>query len=191
MPGRERRTRTAACASSRPDRGPANASEAREQELARDDHPLDLGRALADRAELDVAIELLDGEILREAVSAVDLDGEIRDAHGDLRGVELRHRRFLRRRAALVLQPAGAVCQEPRRLDLGGHVAEEILDRLELRDRLAELPPLLRVTERALEGALGHAEGERRDRIRQPVWHGQVGNRDIPYSIGWLGRPME
>src|SRR5450830_1752697 len=78
-------------------------SVARAQELAGNDHPLDLGRAFANRAELHVTVELFGREVLREAVSAMDLHGEIRHAHGDLRGVELRHRGLFRRDATLAL----------------------------------------------------------------------------------------
>src|SRR5436309_6235587 len=42
------------------------------QEASGDDELLDLRRALADRTELDVPVELLHGEVLDESVAAVD-----------------------------------------------------------------------------------------------------------------------
>ena len=68
----------------------------RREQLLGDDELLDLARALADRAELDVAVELLDREVLREPVAAVDLDRAVGRAHRDLGGVELGLRRELR-----------------------------------------------------------------------------------------------
>ena len=47
------------------------------EQLARDDEPLDLARALADGEELDVAEVLLGRIVLDEAVAAVDLDAVV------------------------------------------------------------------------------------------------------------------
>src|ERR1039457_760044 len=60
------------------------------EKALRDHEPLDFARALADGAELYVPVELLDGKVLDEAVTAVDLDGALGRAHGDLGRVELR-----------------------------------------------------------------------------------------------------
>src|SRR5687768_12150748 len=54
------------------------------QQAPRDHEFLDFARSFADRAELHVAIELLDREVLDEPVAAVDLHGPIRRADGDL-----------------------------------------------------------------------------------------------------------
>src|SRR5262249_14449323 len=67
---------------------------ARAQDLLGDRLALHVRRALVDRTDLGVAIELLRRELGREADAAVQLDAEARRALGDLRGVELRHRRF-------------------------------------------------------------------------------------------------
>jgi hypothetical protein len=57
-----------------------------------------------------------------------------------------------------VLHARGLQRQQPRGLDLGGHVGELELDRLVLGDRLAERLALLRVAEPELERALGDAD---------------------------------
>src|SRR5215216_1751286 len=72
-----------------------------------DDEPLNLGRALADLANLRVAHHSLDRIVARVAVAAVHLNGLERRPHGDLRAEELRHCRFLRERLALLGEPRG------------------------------------------------------------------------------------
>src|SRR5207249_6971908 len=69
--------------------------------------------------------------------------------------------------------------QKPRRLDLGRHVSELELDRLEVADGPAECVPLLRVGQRAVEARLGDsdsaacdvdtAELERRQSLLKPT----------------------
>src|ERR1700681_4453254 len=107
------------------------------EEAAGDDEPLDFTRPLADRAESHVAIELLDGEVLDEAVPSVDLDRLLRRPHGHFGGVELGLGGETRHLLAGVLRRRGPEGQEPRGVDLRRHVGEVELDRLELRDRLA------------------------------------------------------
>ena len=63
-----------------------------------------------------------------------------------------------------VLGGRGPLGQQARRVDLRRHLREVELDRLELADRLAELPPLLRVRERRLERAARDADREGGDR---------------------------
>ena len=77
--------------------------------------------------------------------------------------VELRDRRLLRERPALVLEPGGLVREQPSGVDLDGHVGELELHRLEVGDRPAELLPLLRVRDGEVEGALREADGHRGD----------------------------
>ena len=69
----------------------------RDEQLPRDDQPLDLARAFADRGQLDVAEVLLGRIVLHEAVAAVDLHAVVGDLHGDLARIQLRHRRLERR----------------------------------------------------------------------------------------------
>src|SRR5262249_59326126 len=92
------------------------------------------------------------------AVAAVDLQGPVRGAVRELARVELRLRRGEREVAPLVLQPCRLVDERAAGLDLRRYVGEPELHRLELRDRLAELLPLLRVRVREGVGALREAE---------------------------------
>jgi hypothetical protein len=74
-------------------------------------------------------------------------------------GEELR----LRRRELVVLphvlQPRGLVREEPAGLDSGRHIRQFELDRLELRDRAAELLAIERVGARGVERALCDPQG--------------------------------
>src|SRR5438034_6247356 len=130
----------------------------RQAEVTRDDRPLDLVRALADLEDLLVAVEARDRELVHEAVAAVELERPVRRTVRELAGEELRHRRRLREVAPLVLLPRGAVDEEPRRLDLGRHVDELLLNCLEGRDRPSELLPLACVGVREVVAALGETD---------------------------------
>src|SRR5512141_864824 len=113
------------------------------EDLPRYHEPLYLARSLVDLGDLRVAVVALDGELFRVAVAAEDLDR--------LRGLTARHlgREQLRLGALLRVRRAG--CLEPRRaidkqacgVDLGRHVGELPLDRLEVRDPLPEGVSLL------------------------------------------------
>src|SRR5687767_15768338 len=89
---------------------------------AGDDEALDLARPFVDLGDLRVAVVPLDGELLRVAVAAEDLDRLRGLPPRHLRGEELRLRAGLRHRLALVLEPRGAVDEEARRVDLRRHV---------------------------------------------------------------------
>ena len=123
------------------------------QNLARDYQALNFAGAFADGAEFHVAIKFFRRIILDEAVAAVNLHGFIRDAHGDFARVKLRHARFLRdarvvipRSDGAVGEPGGLIGQQPRRLDLRGHIRQLELNRLKFGDGFAELFALLRIT---------------------------------------------
>src|SRR5439155_19024101 len=111
-----------------------------------------------------VAVEALDRRLLHVPVPAVDLQRPVRDSVRELAGEELRHRRLPRERPALVLQPRRTVDERTTRLDLGCHVREPELDRLERGDRLPELLPLPRIFEREVVCALRAAGAHRGDR---------------------------
>ena len=78
-------------------------------------------------------------------------------------GLQLGHRRLLEERLAGVAQVRSAVREPARGLELGRDVGELELDRLELRDGLAELLAAARVVERHVEHRLGQAERQRGD----------------------------
>src|SRR5690242_3299361 len=62
------------------------------QQLAGDHKPLDFTGALANGAEFDVAIELLDGVVLDESIAAEDLNGLIGDPNRGFGREQLGHR---------------------------------------------------------------------------------------------------
>ena len=66
-------------------------------------------------------------------------------------------------RATLLLEPRGAVREQARGVDLGRHVGELPLDRLEVADPAPELLALLRVRARDVERGLRDAERLRGD----------------------------
>src|SRR4051794_11600630 len=117
----------------------ASAAAALQTKVPSDDHPLHLIRSLADLEDLLVAVEARDGVLVHEPVAAVDLERPVRRTMGELAREELCHRRRLAEAAALVLLPGRLPDEIARRLDLGGHVDEHRLHRLELCDRPAEL----------------------------------------------------
>src|SRR6266545_6799623 len=100
------------------------------QELSRDDHTLDLARALADGHQLDVAEILLGGIVLHESVAAMNLDAVLGNPHRHLARIQLRHRRLERRPMAAVLEERGAIREPAGGLDAGGGVGELPLNRL-------------------------------------------------------------
>src|SRR6202035_317441 len=125
---------------------------------------------------------LLDWEVANVAVAAADLNRLLSDLHGDLAGLQLRHRTL----GLLELTAVAALPQRPpdertRGLDLGRHVGKHECDRLVLDQGAAELLALLRIRERELERGAGDPqclraddrsreleclEGDRRARVR-------------------------
>src|SRR5690606_13933719 len=87
------------------------------EQLACDHEALNLARALANRRELDVTKVLLGRIVLDEAVAAEDLHGVLGRPHGNLTRVQLRDRGLACRPCTLILEPGGAIRQEPRGLD--------------------------------------------------------------------------
>ena len=74
--------------------------------------------------------------------------------------------------ATLLLQPRRPVDQEAGRVDLHRHVGELLLDRLEVRDAMAERTPLQRVFPRDVVGGLGDPERLRRNADAAAVQRG-------------------
>src|SRR5215210_1080848 len=127
------------------------------EQLLPDHHALDLGRALADQEQGSVAVEPLDLVLLGVAVAAVDAERLLHDLLARLGGEQLGHAGLEVGALARVLHARGLQGEQSRGLDLGGHVGELELDRLVLRDRLAEGLALLGVAQRQLERALRDA----------------------------------
>src|SRR5260221_9005054 len=128
------------------------------EQAARDHQPLDLAGAFVDLHHPGVAVVALDRVLLHVAVAAVDLNRLVGDPGRRLAGVELGHRRLARERTPAVLEPGGALEQEPRRLQAPLHLGELELHRLDPRDRTAERLALLGVPHRLLERRAHHAD---------------------------------
>ena len=94
----------------------------------------------------------------------MDLDGLRCGPGRQPAGLQLGHGRLLQERLAGVAKVGGPVGEPPCRLELGGDVGQLELDRLELRDRLAELHPLAGVVGGQVEHGLGQAERQGGDR---------------------------
>src|SRR5829696_4532943 len=77
------------------------------EELAADDHALDLRRPLADQQQRRVAVEALDLVLLGVAVAAVDAEALLDAEAPGLGGEELGHPRLEVRALAGVLQSGG------------------------------------------------------------------------------------
>src|SRR5215213_11982122 len=133
------------------------------QQLLADHHALDLGCALADEQQRRVAVEPLDLVLLGVAVAAMDAERLLHHLLAGLGGEQLRHAGLEVGALPGVLHAGGLQREQPRGLDLRGHVRELELDRLVLRDRLAERLALLRVAQRQLQGALCDAHTARGD----------------------------
>src|SRR4030095_14234580 len=125
-------------------------------ELVADDHPLDLGGALPDSVDTELAPQAFDRLLAHVATAPVDLDGGVGHPAGRLRTHELDGRRerveLLAIGATAGRLPADAVQHRFRGHDLRGHVRKHELDGLEGQEGLAELDPFLREREREVEG---------------------------------------
>ena len=124
-----------------------------------DDQLLNLSRTLEDVVDLRVAVPALDGELARVAVAAEDLDRPLGDPHGDLAGLELRHRALGVLEWHLVAaHPRRAPHQQACGVDLELHAGQREGDRLVLDDLATELLALLGVLQRVLVGGAGDAQ---------------------------------
>src|SRR5438093_340601 len=122
---------------------------------------------LADAAHAGLAIPALQRKLLRYPVAAVDLHGGIDHAAEHLARVQLGDRRLDARVLAAIRFPRALPDEPPTcaQLDLG--VREHPLDRLALRELLAEGLALLRVLDRHL--VRGHGDAEVGRRVREAV----------------------
>src|SRR4051812_13124686 len=128
-----------------------------------DHEALDLARALVDLGHLRVAVVALGREFLRVAVAAEHLDRLARPLARDAAREQLRLRALDRVRVARLLQARRAPDERAGGLDLGLHVGELLLDRLEAADRPAERVAVLRVGGRDVERGLRDADRLRGD----------------------------
>src|SRR5580704_9046525 len=129
------------------------------QKPARNDHPHDLVGAFEDLVNAQVAQIALDGKVLQVAVAAMQLQRLVDDLEPDVGRKALAHRRGLGRLGRLGVEQEGrAPDQEPRGVELGRHVGQLELRRLEVGDRLAELLALDDVARRGFEAGTGAAQ---------------------------------
>src|SRR6476469_5160000 len=120
-------------------------------EAAADDHPLDVGRALADEQHRRLAVEALDLVLLGVAVAAVDAEAVLDDLRAVLGRKVLRHAGLEVVALAGVLLAGGLDHHLVRGLDLDGHVGEAEEHGLVVDDLLAEGLALLGVGDAELE----------------------------------------
>src|SRR5262245_56646786 len=134
------------------------------QELASDDHALDLVGSFVDLHDLGLAHETLHRKLPRVADPTEDLHGIGSHLHGAVGREALGHRRLQHGRGYSAVHQLGHVVNhQARGVDLNGHVRQDELKPLERRDRLAKLLPLLRIARGGIEGGLGdpHRGGTR------------------------------
>src|SRR5437762_12254777 len=109
----------------------------------------------------------LDREILKVAVPAEYLERRIGRARRGLGRVELRLGRRLGEPQPRVRKGRGAVHKQTGRVELGPGTREAPLDHLEVGDRSSELPALLRISDRDLEGRAAETDRESSDRSEE------------------------
>src|SRR5713101_1651071 len=129
------------------------------QKPARNDHAHDLVGAFEDLMHPEVAQITLDGKVLQVAVAAMQLQRIVDDPEADVGGEALAHGGGLRRLGRLdVEQRGGAPDQQPRGVEVGRHVGQLELRRLEVGQRLAELLALDHVARRRLQAGARAAQ---------------------------------
>ena len=138
---------------------------------AADQLAVDLVGAFPDLRDLGVAHQALDPVLLDVAVAAMQLHRLGRDAHRQIGGAQLQHRR-LDTDIALpgIDQPRDMPQPSLAHRQLGRQIGEQELDALELDDAPPGLAPLVDVGDGVLEGGAGDAErmrGDARPRLVQ------------------------
>src|SRR5687768_9853600 len=139
------------------------------EDLSGNDHALDLAGSFSDGTQFNVAIELLDREILNEPVSTVNLNGLVGHSHRDLSREELRDGRLFGGPGPFLFEVCCLKGQEAGGLNLRSHVCKLELNRLELRDGAAKLLSLLRVPERCFVCPLCHSDCKSGNRDSSPI----------------------
>src|SRR6266567_2896437 len=112
-------------------------------QIAGDDHPLDLVGALVDLQRLGIAYVALERGALDRPFVAGQLQCVEGELHRGVRAVQLGHRSLAGERTAGAAQPGRVVGHEPGRLQPRGHVGEQEVVALLARAPREELPRLV------------------------------------------------
>src|SRR5258706_5541500 len=145
-------TCSCSCSSSSANSAVASSFFALARERAGDDDALDFTGAFIDLGDLCIPEEFLDGEISHVAVPPEELNCLRRDPHRRFGCEQLRHAGVERDILARIFASRRPMRQRPRRFRACGHVGELELHRLEVRDRLLELPALGAILDGKLQG---------------------------------------
>src|SRR5688500_12217443 len=133
------------------------------QDMAGDDDFLDLAGAVVDLGDLGVAEVAFDVVALQVAAATEDLDGVRRVLHAVVAAEDLGHGGFPREAHALPAHGGGAPGEPPPGLDLGRHLSQHELDRLQVGERFAELGAPQGMGTRRVESGPGEPERDRGD----------------------------
>src|SRR5258708_15449030 len=128
-----------------------------------DNQALDFAGAFVDFGDAGVTVIALDGIFAAVTIAAMNLDGFVCYARGHFAGEELGDGRVHGEPRAGVLLPRGLANQHSRSVNFGGHVGENELYGLKLRNRVAKGHAFLGIFERRLESALRGAGSLRGD----------------------------
>ncbi len=111
----------------------------------------------------------------------MNLNGFVRDPSSHFAGEKLRDGGIHAKASAGILLPRGFTNEQASCVDLGGHIGKHELDRLELRDRMAESHALLRPGERGFKRALSDAGGLRGDSDTSSIERGE--RNLVPFAL--------
>src|SRR5712692_11470932 len=152
------------------------------EQIARDDHALDLAGAFVDRDDARVAVHALDIGLARIAHAAVYLHRFIDYAIHHFAGVQLRFRgRGAHLRRVRVLQPRGVMHQAARRFDFRLHIRQHPLNSLKLADSFPKSAALLGVLHGFFQRALRQSHGERTDANAPAVERTERNLQSLPF----------
>src|SRR5258705_1010573 len=138
-------------------------SNSRSNELAADNHSLDLVGALEDLHDLGFSHVPLDGVIACVARTAEDLNGVCCDSHGGVSGHQLGHRSVAGVGQSCVAAPSGVNICRARRVHTGAHLGQQKCQPLMVDYPPAQGATILAVLHRRVERGLGHPNCDRGD----------------------------
>ncbi len=122
------------------------------------DHPLNLVGSLVNRGDLRVPVPSFHAHSLEIAAAAENLQCVVANLQGDVRGIHLRHGRFLGIRLARLLELRRLIDQQSGSLELCGHIRKLEGNPLIHADGGAELHAFLRIGQGILIRTLGDAQ---------------------------------